>query len=99
MKYYVSNNWGNIVIQCQAKDEFGNWRDVKQDKPNINNFHDKNFIQGLQVLNMVLKKPEGDFETEIRYKMLVNEPPDYPSEKFIYSNPHKGRIDKLLLVK
>ncbi|MEO5571123.1 MAG: hypothetical protein ABIT08_04110 [Bacteroidia bacterium] len=94
---YSPPNPNSTFIVRQVKDESGNWRDIEEDKFHSGHSCTKSFIQGMQIFNLVVKKREGDFETEIRFKMLVNKPPDYPTEQFIYSKPFKGRINKLHL--
>jgi len=87
------------LVAIQIKDESGKWLEIKGSFNS--NKKDEDFrscvLRGYNKLNILVKLPEGDFETELRFKVLVNAPPDYPFEKYVYSNVFKGRIDKALL--
>lgn len=88
-----------LFVVMQAKNESGDWVEIKSDinkhKPDLI----KSALRSLEKENVLIKLPTGDFETDIRFKLLVNAPPDFPIEKYIYSNVFRGKINKELLSK
>lgn len=72
------------VINLQVRAENGNWKNIigNESKERIFN----SGVPGFRILNIVCKKPRDYVNTELRYRMLVNSPPYWPTNKYIYSN-------------
>lgn len=51
-----------------------------------------------EALYILFKFPAGDFYTDFRFKILVNSPPAYPKNIYLYSEIYKVKIDKSLLI-
>ncbi len=89
-----------VLVFMQVMDESGNWKDVNT----VDNLKNKTKssnggLNSYEQINLIVKKPDGDFETDIRFKLLINAPPDFPMEKYVYSNVFKGKVNKSLLEK
>lgn len=89
-----------ILVFMQARDEKGIWKDIiSAEELENKSYASVRKMKAFEQINLVVKVPQGDFETDIRYKLLVNAPPNYPIDLFIYSNSFKGRISESSLSK
>ena len=89
-----------IVVFMEAKDEKGKWKEIKTgDNLKIRNVASRKFLRPNEQMILIVKALQGGFETDIRFKLMINEPPDFHMEEYIYSNVFKGRIDKSNLEK
>ncbi|MBK7853548.1 MAG: hypothetical protein IPJ79_00290 [Bacteroidetes bacterium] len=89
-----------VLVFMQAMDESGNWKDVNTvDNLKNKTKASKGGLNSYEQINVIVKKPDGDFETDIRFKLLINAPPDFPMEKYVYSNVFKGKVNKSLIGK
>jgi hypothetical protein len=89
-----------IAVFLEAKDEKGNWKEIKDaDKAKIRKVISRRFVRPDEQIVLLVKAPEGNYKTDLRFKLVINAQPDSHTEKYIYSNTFKGRIDKTLLEK
>jgi len=88
-----------MAIIQQAKDETGDWKDLKDETMQLFIGKSENFVlKNQEALYIIFKFPTGDFHTDFRFKILVNSPPAYPKNIYLYSEIYKVKIDKSLLI-
>ena len=78
------DNLDRAVINLQVRTKNGNWNNITRDE--LNDQASNSSVPGYRILNIVCKKPRDLINTELRFRILVNSPPRWPINKYIYSN-------------
>ncbi|MBK8874209.1 MAG: hypothetical protein IPN13_09915 [Bacteroidetes bacterium] len=88
-----------IAIVQQAKDELGNWKDIKDNTmKTFKNPTEKFVLKSKQSIYVLFKFPAGGFQTEYRLKMLIGTSPNFPKNQYIYSDTYQVKIDRSSLI-